>query len=515
MEDVKKTAQAATTLAPEEHESLLSNRWLILAASVISMIAVANFQYGWTLFVSPLQKQLKAEQALIQVTFTVFVLLETWLVPFEGWLVDKFGPRLLVMVGGVLAGLGWVFSGNATSLTELYLSYAVAGLGAGIVYGTAIGSALKWFPDHRGLAAGLTAAGFGAGSAFTVAPIANMIASAGYQATFIRWGIIQGAVVVLAALFLKAPPTGWLPKTWRSKGSEDVKTRQAAISFTPGEMAATPHFWLMYLMMTMVATGGLMATAQLAPMARDFGVDKTMVNVLGWTVLALPFALSLDRLVNGLCRPAWGWVSDHIGREKTMAIAFGLEAIAIFLLVSFADKPILFVVFSAFTFFGWGEIYSLFPALCGDFFGRKYATANYGFLYTAKGTASVLIPIGSALAAGKAFDFRADILLLLGAVLVVFALFLAPTVLRIDLGAAKGILLLVAGVLVTYGLVLTVVPSVWTPFEAKVNVPKGGWVGVFRIAIAFDAIAAVLAFFVLRKMKAPAKPADGATAVAA
>jgi MFS family permease len=272
-------------------------------------------------------------------------------------------------------------------------------------------------------------------------------------------------------------------------------------------MAATPHFWLMYLMMTMVATGGLMATAQLAPMAKDFNVDKTMVNVLGWSVLALPFALRLDRLVNGLCRPAWGWVSDHIGREKTMAIAFGLEAIAIFLLVSFADRPLLFVIFSAFTFFGWGEIYSLFPALCGDFFGRKYATANYGFLYTAKGTASVLIPIGSALAAGKAFDFRADILLLSGGVLVVFAVFLAPTVFRIDLGAAKGILLVVAGALVVYGLVLTVVPSVGTPFAARFNVPKGGWSGVFKIAIAFDMIAAVLAFFVLRKMKAPSKPA--------
>src|SRR5437016_1500079 len=227
----------AETTAPSvtvpESESLLSNRWLILVASIISMIAVANFQYGWTLFVTPLQKHLNSTKALIQVTFVVFVLLETWLVPFEGWLVDKFGPRLLVMLGGVLAGLGWVGSGKSESLTALYLSYAVAGVGAGIVYGTAVGSALKWFPDHRGLAAGLTAAGFGAGSAFTVAPIANMIASAGYQAAFIRWGIIQGVTVIVAALFLKAPPPNWLPGTWTpEKAGGDVKKRQTTGDFT-------------------------------------------------------------------------------------------------------------------------------------------------------------------------------------------------------------------------------------------------------------------------------------------
>ena len=482
-----------------------SNRWIILFFSILSMVAVANFQYGWTLFVPPLQKHLKTEQALIQVTFTIFVLLETWLVPFEGWLVDTFGPKLLVMIGGVLAGIGWVGSGKAESLTALYLSYAFAGLGAGIVYGTAIGSALKWFPDHRGLAAGLTAAGFGAGSAFTVAPIASMIASAGYQAAFIRWGIIQGVTVIIAALFLKSPPVGWMPKTWRLKGSQEVKKRQTQVDFTAGQMAATPNFWLMYVMMTMVATGGLMAVAQLNPMAVDFKVDKIPVHLLGLAMPALVFALSADRLVNGLCRPFWGWISDHIGREMTMTVAFGLEAIAIYVLLRFAHNPLLFVIFSAFTFFGWGEIYSLFPALCGDFFGRKYATENYGFLYTAKGTASMFVPIGSALAAGKAFDFRADILLLLGGVLVIFAVFLAPTVLRLELGrSAKAILLAVAGVLIAYGIVLTVVPTVWTPFHAKFMMPKTGWMGVFRVAIVFDACAALLAFFVLRRMKAPA-----------
>src|SRR5437763_5180410 len=207
------------------------NRWVILAFSILSMVAVANFQYGWTLFVPPLQKHLGQEQAVIQVTFTVFVLLETWLVPFEGWLVDKFGPKLLVLAAGIIAGAGWVLSGKAETVTQLYLAYALAGIGAGVVYGTAVGSALKWFPDHRGLAAGLTAAGFGAGSAFTVAPIANMINSQGYQAAFIQWGIIQGAVVVFASLFLKAPPAGWLPRGWTATtAATEIKRRQSAMA---------------------------------------------------------------------------------------------------------------------------------------------------------------------------------------------------------------------------------------------------------------------------------------------
>jgi MFS family permease len=262
----------------------------------------------------------------------------------------------------------------------------------------------------------------------------------------------------------------------------------------------------MYVMMTLVATGGLMATAQLNPMAVDFKVDKVPITFLWLTLPALQFALSADRVLNGICRPIWGWISDHIGREKTMAIAFSLEAVAIFLLIKFAANPKAFVVFSAFTFFGWGEIYSLMPAICGDFFGRKHATQNYGFLYTAKGTASVFVPIGSALAAGKAFDFRADVLLLIGGALAFFAHYLAPSVLRMPLRKRTHDILFGIGLaIVAYGIILTVVPKVWTPFTARFTLPKIGWPGVFAIAIVFDLSAAVLAFFVLRRMKVPAR----------
>jgi OFA family oxalate/formate antiporter-like MFS transporter len=438
----------------------------------------------------------------------VFVLLETWLVPFEGWLVDKFGPRNLVLIGGIVAGAGWYLSAGANDLTSLYLAYSLSGIGAGIVYGTAIGSALKWFPDHRGLAAGLTAAGFGAGSALTVAPISDMINGAGYQATFQQWGILQGIVVVIAALFLKSPPKDWLPRTWTLEArAAELKKRQTALDFTPAQMASTRQFWILYFMMTMVATGGLMATAQLAPMAADFKVDKFPVSFAWINMTAIAFALSLDRVVNGLCRPFWGWVSDHIGREKTMSLAFGLEAIAITLLIlslQVLKSPVLFVIMSGLTFFGWAEIYSLFPATVGDFFGRKFATTNYGFMYTAKGTASVFVPIGSALAAGAIFDFRADLLLLVGALVVFFTMFLGPSVMHIDLQTpARTVLFALAGMFLILGLYLTVSDIGWLP-RLSVSVPNIGWAGVFGIAVGFDLIAAVLAYLVLRRMPVPA-----------
>jgi len=357
------------------------------------MVAVANLQYGWTLFVNPLAAQFHATKALIQVAFTLFILAETWLVPFEGYLVDRFGPRLLVALGGIFVGVAWVINANATTVGALYAAGVIGGIGAGIVYGTTIGNALKWFPDRRGLAAGLTAAAFGAGSALTIIPIANMIKVSGYQAAFFSFGLGQGLVVLLAAMFLRAPTRRDLPVLAVSR------VQQSGRDFTPSEMLKTPAFWLLYVMFTMVATGGLMAVAQLAPIAKDFKVADVPVSMFGLTLAALPFALSLDRILNGITRPFFGWVSDQIGRENTMFIAFGLEGTAIILLLRLAHNPIYFVVLTGLTFFAWGEIFSLFPAICGDLFGRKFATTNYGALYTAKGTASLLVPIGSLLKA--------------------------------------------------------------------------------------------------------------------
>jgi len=382
--------------------TVLRARWTQLILGIVCMVMIANLQYGWTLFVLPIDQANHWGRPAIQVAFTVFVICETWLLPIEGYVIDRIGPKLTVMAGGVFIGASWVLNGLAASLTVLYIAAALGGIGAGFIYGATVGNALKWFPDRRGLAAGLTAAGFGAGSAVTVIPISNMIASAGYQTTFITFGLIQGCMVLLVGLLLAAPPgSGHAHTVAISAGGMNAalpsRLHDLTHDYTPGEVAKQPVFWVMYLMFVLVGAGGLIATAQLSVIATDFGVAKTPVTLFFMTMPALTFALSIDRVLNGLTRPFFGWVSDQIGRENTMFIAFLLEGLGILALIAMAHDPIMFVLLTGMVFFAWGEIYSLFPATCGDTFGRKYATTNYGLLYTAKGTAALMVPLGSLL----------------------------------------------------------------------------------------------------------------------
>jgi len=364
-------------------------RWAQLLFGIICMVMIANLQYGWTLFVNPIDQKYHWGRAAIQVAFTIFVLTETWLVPVEGYLIDKFGPKIMVSVSGALVAIAWVINSVADTLFLLYVGAAIGGVGAGIIYGASVGNALKWFPDRRGLAAGLTAAGFGAGSALTVIPIANMIQTSGYQSAFLWFGLGQGIVVIIVGLFLRAPEGGPPP--------EKAGVTQTRRDYGPAEVLKSAPFWVMYLMFVMVGAGGLMAIAQLAPIAKDYKVDGIPVSLLGLTLPALTFALTIDRVLNGVCRPFFGWVSDHIGRENTMFIAFFIEGIGIYALLVFAGNPVMFVILSGLVFFAWGEIYSLFPATCTDLYGRKFATTNYGMLYTAKGTASLLVPLANVL----------------------------------------------------------------------------------------------------------------------
>src|SRR6266700_2201273 len=383
----------ATTSGAAEARPIASEatRWGQLIFGIICMVMIANLQYGWTLFVNPIDQKYHWGRAAIQVAFTLFVLTETWLVPIEGYLIDRLGPKVMISGSGVLVAIAWVINSVADSLALLYLGAAIGGIGAGVIYGGSVGNALKWFPDRRGLAAGLTAAGFGAGSALTVVPIANMIASSGYESAFLWFGLGQGIIVCIVALLLRAPEAGEVA------APAAPAVQQSRRDYTPTEVLKTPIFYIMYAMFVMVGAGGLMAIAQLAPIAKDYQVDGIPVSLLGLTLPALTFALTIDRVLNGVCRPFFGWVSDHIGRENTMFIAFFVEGIGIYALLLCAGHPVLFVILSGLVFFAWGEIYSLFPATCTDIYGRKFATTNYGMLYTAKGSAALLVPLANVL----------------------------------------------------------------------------------------------------------------------
>jgi OFA family oxalate/formate antiporter-like MFS transporter len=437
-------------------------RWTQLIIGIVCMVMIANLQYGWTFFVPDIQKTFQWGRAEIQIAFTLFVLFETWLVPIEGWFVDKWGPKLVILFGGIFAGLGWVMNSYATTLggpTGYYAAQIIAGIGAGGVYGTCIGNALKWFPDKRGLTAGLTAAGFGAGSALTVVPIQNMIsgkplldfaffgvpvffetAAKGFQETFFWFGMWQGVVIVVLALLLRSPRAGEVPEV-----TANAAVAQSRRQFAPSEVIGPSPYWiagaflalgcgaamwmsglqfyiplalaififvaggsvvlakgqpiftLMYLMFVLVGAGGLMVTANLAPIAKDLKVDAIPVALAGLTMPALTFAATIDRVLNGLTRPFFGWVSDRIGRENTMFIAFAIEGVGIYCLYLWGANPFWFVVLSGLVFFAWGEIYSLFPSTATDTFGSKYATTNAGLLYTAKGTAALLVPYSNML----------------------------------------------------------------------------------------------------------------------
>jgi len=359
------------------------------------MLAIANLQYAWTLFTTDLTNSLHARLDAVQWTLTFFIIAQTALFPINAYFVDRFGPRVIVGLASLFVAIGWIGAGLANSLPALYVSYALGGIGAGAVYGGCIGVAMKWFPDRRGLCVGIVAGSYGFGTALTALPIDRMIKSSGYRSAFITWGIIQGVVVMIAAQFLKVPPAGWLPAGWDAiKARVQRKVVQSVRDCPPQEMLRSGSFYLLYLMMTLVTSSGLMLTAQLKPIGLTYGYDKYALFG-GFTVLTL--ALSINQVLNGSARPFFGWVSDRIGRYDTMAIVFVMEAVTITILTLVVGRPFWFIVISGLMFFAWGDIYSLFPAAIADIFGSKYATTNYGIQYTSKGLGSILAGPGAAL----------------------------------------------------------------------------------------------------------------------
>jgi oxalate/formate antiporter len=371
-------AQQASAAQQAQTTGFLGSRWMQLILGLICMTAISSPQYVWTLFTKPLMAQLGVSLTQLQVTFSIFIVLQTFLSPLQGYLIEKFGPKLLLATGAVMTGLSWVLASSADTLRSVYLTYGVlGGIGTGIIYVGIVGLMVAWFPDRRGMAAGVVAAGYGMGAVLSTFPVTTSIAKLGYQPTLLHFGLIFGAVAFIAALGMKQPPKDWM--------ADYIARNRKTQGQNSGEMLNTPVFWLMFLMMTMMSTSGLMVISQMASFSRDFGIADATILGVG----ALPLALTLDRITNGLTRPFFGWVSDRIGREKTMFIAFGLEAMAMTLWLLTRQDALLFVLFSGIVFFGWGEIFSLFPSTLTDTFGEKHATTNYGFLYMAQGIGSI------------------------------------------------------------------------------------------------------------------------------
>ena len=356
----------------------INNRWFQLVASVIAMVMIANLQYAWTLFVEPMRVNTGWKLSEIQWAFTLFILFQTWVQPAQGFLIDRLGPRLFTTIAGVLCGVGWAGLGLVTTLPMLYALYVLAGIGAALVYGGCMGSALKWFTTQRGLAAGIIAAGFGGGTALFVPIIASLIKNQGYRTAFLYTGIFQGVMILLVAQFLRHPPAQ--PAAAPKPVAAGV-SRLGQHQFSTMDMLRTPQFYVLYAMFLMMATGGLLVTANAGSMAKAWGIPAA----------ALALATSLNAIANGGSRIFWGWVSDKTGRELAMGIAFALQAVCLVLVLTVGrlSGP-LFAATLVATFFTWGEVFSLFPSLTADYFGTRSATANYGVMYSAKGVAAIV-----------------------------------------------------------------------------------------------------------------------------
>ena len=366
---------------------MLNNRWFQLVASLTAMIMIANLQYAWTLFVQPIRQGTGWALPDIQFAFTLFILFQTWVQPLDGWFIDRLGPRGFITAAGLLCGLGWAGMGYATSLPMLYVMYCAAGTGAAFVYSGCIGSALKWFKDRRGLASGIMAAGFGGGTALFIPYISSMLKSDGYQKTFLVSGVLQGVVILIVAQFLRHPPAEAAPATKAVAGSQVGRQH-----FTTWEMLCTPHFYFMYVMFVLMATGGLLVTANAGPIARSWGYSADL----------LALAATLSPIANGSSRVFWGWASDRLGRESSMVLSFTLQAMCLLMVVLLGrQSSTWFVTSLVLVYFTWGQIYSLFPATSGDYFGSRHATSNYAVLYTAKGVAAIIGPYVGAVLAEK------------------------------------------------------------------------------------------------------------------
>lgn len=418
----------------ESYSGIAGNRWIQLVCGIVAMIVISNYQYAFTLFTPGMKQTFTGvPYAKIAAIFSAFILFETWPMPVAGYFVDKFGIRKLMTVGAIFIALGWILGGTiATSPLHLYIYYGIiAGTGAGIIYISCVANAVKWFPDRRGLAVGLTAAGFGGGAALAIMPIAATIHSIGWAKAMAFWGLGQGIIAFIAALVLRHPPAGWAPIGWDH--AKHAAVVQSKVNYRWNQTLVRPEFYLLYVMFFFACTGGLIATANLSQIAKVLKVSDAKL----WGMAIVPLTATLTSACNALSRILWGTVSDRLGREKTMFLTFGIEAVLVYAVTRIAGAPLAFVLLFSFIFLFWGEIYSLFSATVGDVFGPKHASANYGMLYSSKGLASVFAGFGAATIAayfGGSFAVPFYIAALLCAVAAILSLVVLKPLIRDRIG---------------------------------------------------------------------------------
>ena len=358
----------------------MSKRWIQFGSALVCMIMIANLQYAWALFVKPLQAAHKDWGLVgIQLAATLFLVFETWITPVEGWLIDRLGPRLFLTAGGVLVGIGWTGMAYAATLTQLKVLYSIAGVGAAFIYSGSVATALKWFPDKRGTVSGFITAGFGAGAALFIPMISFVIRTSDYHKAFLYTGIAQGVLIVIAAQLLHNPGPDFHVSP-AAKKPVSPRVRRNTQQFNSLQMMATPHFYLLFFSFVMINTGGSMVTIQTAVVADFFKISAAAVTT----------ALALGRLSNGAGRIFWGWLSDRVGREMAMFVPYILQSVGLVaVLLVGRTSGTAFTISLIALYFIWGSMFSLFPAIIGDYYGANNATSNYGFLYMAKGVAAI------------------------------------------------------------------------------------------------------------------------------
>jgi len=374
----------------------VSERRVQLAAAVVAMVCIAPLQYSWTLFTTPLEQQNPWSLPQVQLAFTFFIVAQTLSQPLGGYFMDRRGPRLAFIVAAALIVVGWGGLGVTGSRPLFYALYSLAGVGAGIVYAGAIGTGIRWFPNRRGLALGLIAAGFGVGAAPFTPFVHRLLEGYGVRPAFVVTGLVIGVAVLAVGLLLKTPPgrpavvtqTTGAGATGLASAHEGLAPPNGPVvtartsaheGLAPLGLLRLGQFWLAFVAFFCMATGLLILTANTRPIAEDFGIAASVIVI----------ALVLQQILNGASRVVWGWVSDRFGREVTMAVAFALTGLSLCLIPACGSWPPAFVALTAMVYFTGGEMFALFPALTADRFGSRYAAANQGMLYTAKGLASL------------------------------------------------------------------------------------------------------------------------------